>query len=67
VQALETPDGAITTFRSPVPWTAGTVTPTINGRMRTTNFTVIDAITIQFADAPRYDDVVGFFLTPTTS
>jgi hypothetical protein len=67
VLALETPNGAITVFTSPMPWATGTMTPTINGRTRTVDFTIVNNWTIQFAEAPRYDDVVGFFLTPAVS
>ena len=62
VLALETPNGAISTFTSPIPWELGRVTPTINGRARTVDFTVLSSTQVQFATPPSYDDVVGFFV-----
>jgi hypothetical protein len=67
VLALETPNGAITEFSSPMPWATGTMTPTVNGRTLTEGYTILNNWTVQFTEAPRYDDVVGFFLTPAVS
>lgn len=64
VRALEMPDGGLTTFTSPVPWSPGTVVPTINGRTRSVEYTVTSSTTIQFSEPPRFGDIVGFFLTP---
>ena len=63
VLAIETPDGAVTVFTSPVPWVAGTAAPTVNGRIRSTNYVEMGNRTVQFAEAPSFGDVVGFFLT----
>jgi hypothetical protein len=59
VLAKETADGARTLFTSPSP---GALTPTVNGRCRTVDFIVLDARTVQLAEAPGYGDVVGFFV-----
>jgi hypothetical protein len=67
VLALEACDGAITTFTSPMPWQPGTVTPTVNGRMRTIDFVVLGNTQVKFVEPPGYDDVVGFFLTPVAT
>lgn len=67
VLALETPNGAIIRFHSPLPWAAGTMTPTINGRIRTYDFVSHDNTSVEFVDPPGYGDVVGFFLTPAVS
>lgn len=67
VLSIDTPDGAIVLFRSPVPWKFGTMTPTINGRTRTEGFVEMNAWTVRFDEPPRIDDVVGFFLTPAVS
>lgn len=61
VLALETPNGAIAVFTSPMP---GTLTPTVNGRTLTEGYVVVDTRTIRFVEPPRMDDVVGFFVAP---
>lgn len=63
VLALETPNGAIATFSSPIPWGPGGPTPTRNGRTLSEGFTVLDATRIQFDAPPREGDVVGFFVS----
>ena len=67
VLALETPNGATTVFTSPMPWATGMMAPTLNGRTLTEGFTELNHWTIQFIEAPGFDDVVGFFLTPAVS
>ena len=59
VLANEAADGARVAFTSPAP---GALTPTVNGRCRTVDFVVVDARTVQLAEAPGYGDVVGFFV-----
>ncbi len=61
VLALETPNGAIDVFTCPIP---GTLVPTVNGRTRTEGFTVLSSTQVKFAEPPRMDDVVGFFVAP---
>ena len=63
VLALETPNGATTVFTSPTPWAPGTMTPTVNGRTLTEGYVVLSSTQVQFATAPSYDDVVGFFVS----
>lgn len=61
VLALETPNGAIVVFTSPMP---GTLTPTLNGRTRIPeDYTVLSSTQVQFVEPPRMDDVVGFFVS----
>ena len=62
VLANETATGAIAMFTSPIPWGTTNPTPTINGRTRTIDFTIVDQRTILFAEPPRLGDVVGFFV-----
>lgn len=64
VLALETPNGAIATFTSPIPWSVPqNVTPTVNGRTRTVDFVLLGINQVMFAVPPRIDDVVGFLVT----
>jgi hypothetical protein len=65
--AIETPNGAIAIFTSPIPWQPGTMTPTFNGRTRSVRFTVLSDTQVQFEEPPSYGDVVGFFLTPQST
>jgi hypothetical protein len=62
VLALETPNGAIAVFTSPVAWGAQGPTPTLNGRTLTEGYTVLSGNQVSFAVPPQYDDVVGFFV-----
>ncbi len=62
VLALETPNGAITTFTSSVPWAAGASLVVINGRTRTEGWTELSTTQVQLAEAPRVGDVVGFLV-----
>ena len=60
VLALETPDGAIAVFTSPIP---GNLLPTLNGRTRTgDDYVVLSSTQVRFVDVPRMGDVVGFFV-----
>ena len=64
VLALETPNGAISVFTSPMPWQPGTMTPTFNGRTRSVRFVELNTTQVQFDEPPQFGDVIGFFLTP---
>ena len=64
--ALETPDGTLLSFSSPMPWAAGTMVPTINGRSQTEGFVTLNNRTVRFTEAPCIEDTVGFFLVPVT-
>ena len=67
VLALETPDGAIVLFQSPMPWKFGSMTLTLNGRTLTEGYVEMNAWTVRFDEAPRIGDVVGFFLISAVS
>jgi hypothetical protein len=62
VLAVETPTGGLTVFTSPMPWAAGTATPTINGLTKTQGFTELSTTQVQFSVPPQIGDVVGFFV-----
>lgn len=67
VRANETADGVNTVFTSSIPWQLGWVTPTINGRARTIEFTILSNTQIQYAEPPREGDTVAFLLNPLSS
>lgn len=58
----DTPNGVLTAFTVPGAFVAGSVVPTINGRTRTTGWSVIGK-KVKFQFAPDIGDVVGFFYT----
>jgi len=65
VLSIETSNGAISVFTCPLPWDPQGPTVTLNGRALSEGYTILSSTQVRFTEAPRMDDVVGFFVATT--